>query len=71
MCGCQCSSSPWVWIATIMPGMTSSRPSKRQISAWTHAPGSTPRVCPAAAVEAGVQPQTLGDGQHHLPMGDG
>ena len=36
MCGCQCKSSPWVWIAATMPGTTSSRPSRRRTSAWMH-----------------------------------
>jgi len=34
-------------------------------------PGARAELAQQLAVEAGVQPQTLGDGQHDLPVGDG
>ena len=34
-------------------------------------PGAGAELAQQLAVEAGVQPQTFGDGQHDLPVGDG
>ena len=73
MCGCQCRSSP------------NGAPLDRSHHAGHHVvaaqqasdfgldarPDARAELAQQLAVEAGVQPQTLGDGQHDLPVGDG
>ena len=58
MCGCQCSSSPWVWIATTMPGRHVLA-AEQAADLVPHArPGAAAELAQQLAVEAGVQPQS-------------
>ena len=55
-----------------MPGTTSSRPSRRCASALRHVLAQEEReFTQQLAIEARVNSQTLGDGQHDLSVGDG
>ena len=58
-------------MAAIMPGTTSSRPSRRLTSVLMHLQGARGEFAQQLPVEAGVQSQTLGDRQYDLSVCDG